>query len=1264
MALMAAGFAFGQATPTHPLDIDGLNFPDATFNEWFPAWTVGQPPMQISKLDDEFYISRTRPLQRISKEDDTYDANPDAPYDRKFCGFYGATDPTDTWKTLPRYCFEGDNYSMWAYTDMFSNWTSPFFRCTAGLSDVAAKNGATVGCCWTIGYGDNVYFNGMGYNDNSKKGSTLCEKNADGTFKYAEKLVRLLKYYGINAVGFNSEFYSSTAAITQLSDFFAECHKIADELGWKFEVHWYAGTNDGGSIRFDVGLTGSTKVFGTADHKMSDMFFLNYNWSESHFNSIETTAADLNRSSYDVFAGFDIQGRGVRRNEGATHGWDWIKSHKVSIGFWGAHQQNLIHQSSSDYGTTDISMQRAYAKKQELIANGGYNNPAVRPAINENVNGLGLPALESFHGLAEMMTAKSTIQQLPFVTRFNMGNGQKFYNRGNVTFDSKWYNLGTQDFLPTWHWWITDNKDQATKDNIKGFVKADMTWDDAWFGGSCLSLSGATTYSRVKLFKTLLDAKSGEELSIVYKPIGSADSHLKLFVSLKGAITDYKEIAVPAGNPDEWNTFKTTLGDLGVTGGKVALIGLVVENTPADYQTLVGELALRDPSKTFAPVKPQVKELEVLRGRFNAVDFKMRYAAKEETGEMKTYNDEVDTWYYEIFIQQEGEQPVLLTATPSWAAYVVGAPLRSGLEGRNARFGVRAVSPNGNMYDNNASEIAWTEYQAIPYDQPLTDVTVDKAVIKPDETFTLKYVDDMADPAKWEIIRANTGDVIATADNSTSLTTKLPFVGVYDLRITGSDGKVTMLRSQVQITPETTGAVPEVTDITAENTSVVFDDELQMQYVGREGEGKVSRAVKIADPELLQIDGNVQVGKVYSYALWFKADRFDHLSNGTTLIHKGEIKDEWPHNNWGDLWVLVRPEGQNMVDLNRNVVTRKSGLNEVSFNTLGWHDRQEAWEDMISKDHSVQPGAWTHIVVTHEANNLQKIYFNGKLVAQGTPYDSQRRETMAASDARIKKNFVAPINIGGSGSYRAAFNGAVDEVQIWNKALDSDEVERCMQGYAPDEVPDALQGYYTFETRNADGSFPNLGKGNAAYTAKIVALEGAGGETTNEAAYVQHEADNSLLGNPGIEGSIDVKAEATWKIQGGKVVSATGKTATVTYYTLGKNDVSVTLTNNWGSNTLTKPEFIEVKGKDGAVDNVAADELEVSTYNGAVSLRFAEAGTYTINIIALNGTTVQSEVVEGEAGGIVTVELNAQSGAYLVQVLLDNHPVKVVKIVK
>ncbi|MDE7125202.1 MAG: glycosyl hydrolase family 85, partial [Muribaculaceae bacterium] len=381
-----------------------------------------------------------------------------------------------------------------------------------------------------------------------------------------------------------------------------------------------------------------------------------------------------------------------------------------------------IHESSNDYGTSDLAIQQAYLKKQELICNGGYGNPAVRPEINNNC-GMGLGSItNSFHGFAEVMRAKSSIQQLPFVTRFCIGNGQKFYNRGEVAFDSKWYNLGTQDFLPSWRWWITDKNDVASSANLNSFVKAELSWDEAWFGGSCLSLSGATEFSRVKLFKTFLPVKASEELSIVYKPVGSADSHLKLFVSLKDAPASYKEIAVPAGKADEWNTFTAKLSDLGLSDGDIVLMGLVVENTTSDYKTLVGELALRDPAQSFSAVKPAVKEVEILRGRYNQVDFKMRYAAKEESGEEKTYNDEVDTWYYEIFVQQENQEPILLTATPSWAAYVIGAPLKSGYEGRRARFGVRAVSPNGDMFDNNVSDIAWSEYMDIPYNEILADL--------------------------------------------------------------------------------------------------------------------------------------------------------------------------------------------------------------------------------------------------------------------------------------------------------------------------------------------------------------------------------------------------------------------------------------------------------------------------------------------------------------------------------------------------------------
>ncbi len=1269
MAILTAGAAMGQATPTHPLDIEGIDFAsDASFPDWFPAWEIGTPPAGVSKMDDEFFKSRTRPLERISKENDTYDANPDAPYDRKFCGFYGATDPTSTWFTFPRYCFEGDNYSMWSYTDMFSNWTSPFFRCTAGLSDVAAKNGASVGCCWTIAYNRYITFNTSYVSSTEgKKFAALCKKDSDGKFLYAEKLVKLMKYYGISALGFNSEFSSNAGSMTLLADFFAECHKIADEIGWKFEVHWYAGTNDNGSIAFDRGLDNNSTIFGTADHKMTDMLFLNYNWSQSQLNGMEAAAAKLNRSSYDVFAGFDIQGRGVRRTTYTNYGgWNWIKANPVSIGFWGAHKQNMIHESSTDYGTSDLALQQAYLKKQELISNGGNNNPAVRPAINENLAGLGNAGLTKFHGLAEMMTAKSTIQQLPFVTRFSLGNGQKFYNRGEVAFDSKWYNLGTQDFLPTWRWWITDASDNATEASLAGFVKAELMWDDAWFGGSCLSLSGATNFSRVKLFKTLLEAKPNEELSIVYKPMGSADSHLKLFVSLKGAVTDYKEIAVPAGKAGEWNTFTAKLSDLGVNDGQVALIGLVVENTTADYKTYVGEIALRDPAQTFAPVKPAVKEVELLRGRYNAIDFKMRYAAKEESGEMKTYNDEVDTWYYEIFVQQENQEPTLVTATPSWAAYVIGAPIKSGYEGRRARFGVRAVSPNGDMYNNNVSDIAWSEYMDIPYDQSLTDLEVNKAVIKPNETFTVKYVDDMAPAAqKWEIISAITGDVVASSENASSVTTKLAEIGVYDLRVTDNKGNVNMMRSKIQVTPEATGATPEITSISVDKSTAETAEEVTYSYTGREGEGKVSRAVLVSDPQMLQIPGEIQEGNEYSYALWFKADAFAHLSNGTNLISKNTIADEWPHNNWGDLWVQIRGAGQTLAtSYTGGDSGSKTEGNEISFNVMGWEAHQDPWINMTTTGYNLSEGAWYHLVVTQTSGKEQCIYINGKLIKHTTATFAKRRSDYK-SDSRVKQDVIANIHIGGSGVYKAAFNGAVDEVQVWNKALSAAEVIEAMNGYAEGEVPAGLQGYYTFETINADGTFPNLGKAGADKTAKIVVANGSGGENTSGAVYDQQVADNTLLGNPGIEGTLDVTTTAEWNVGNQASVEATdGNTATVVYYNPGKHDVELTLKNGWGSHTMTEPEIVEITGTVGIDDTFAEGNLEVASYNGVVSFRFAEGGTYTINIVALDGKTVQSNAINAEAGSTATVALNAGNGVYLVQVILNGHQLKVVKIVK
>ena len=69
------------------------------------------------------------------------------------------------------------------------------------------------------------------------------------------------------------------------------------------------------------------------------------------------------------------------------------------------------------------------------------------------------------------------------------------------------------------------------------------------------------------------------------------------------------------------------------------------------------------------------------------------------------YNDEVDTWYFEIWGQQNGAEPQLLTTTTTWAGYVVEMPFN--LDGTlELRAGVRAVAPDG----VTKSEIVWSDY--------------------------------------------------------------------------------------------------------------------------------------------------------------------------------------------------------------------------------------------------------------------------------------------------------------------------------------------------------------------------------------------------------------------------------------------------------------------------------------------------------------------------------------------------------------------------
>lgn len=1247
MALALSAIAVtaqAQRTPSHPLDIATADETQwiNSFMSWQPGKTIGN----ASRIDDEFFISRVKPRKRIGAEQGDYTVDATVDSKRKMCLWVPLDDPTSTWKAFPRYCFEGDNFSLWSYLDIHGNWTAPWVRCSAGLSDVAAKNGVKVGTLMSIPWAATININwGTGAHASTLR---MITDSRNGKYKYAEKLVQYMKYYGINGIGVNSEFYSDRSSMTRLINFFAACHEEGKKQDWEFQVYWYDLTDASGNITNDAGLSiHNEEMFGTGDKPVVDMLFFNYGWSKGQLDNSARKAERMNRSSYDIYAGCDIQKNGMRLS-GGSHSWRALSQTKASVGFWGAHSQSLLHQSSTDDGTSDIAIQKAYLLKQELCFSGGHRNPAYRPEFTDACN-LSNASLQRFHGLSSLLTAKSTITSVPFVSRFNLGNGLKFYNQGEVTFDHKWHNINTQDIMPTWRWWITNAEDKVDAASYPSLIKADLTFDEAYFGGSCLSLHGQTAASHVKLFKTMLDVTADNTLSITYKLTEGDKTHAKLFIALKGETNKYKEVAIPnVPKAGQWNTFTAKMSDFGIAANAtVAMIGIKVEGTTPNYNMLVGEMAVRNPQQTFNTKKPTVGELKVLRGRYNAFDFKMRYYSDDGTGAKKTYNDEVDTWYYEIYVQPKGGKEQLLTATTSWAAYVVDAPVSSDKANRQVRMGVRAISPDG----LNHSDIAWSEWTDIPYNQPLHTAKLSKAVIKPGEEFTLSLEDLIEEPAqKWEVIRPSDKQVLFSAENVTSCNLKLDEVGVYDVRLVDNTGQEHLNRGFIQVSPESTGAVPHIESITPSKQQTKAGEEVKYSFTGKKGDGKVSRGLIISDPSMFRMPADLQQGTTYSYALWFKAEPFRHDKQGTNLINKNTIKDSWPHNNWGDLWVTIRPQWKN------------HAANEVSFNTMGWKDHDDPKADMMSTGYQVVPGVWTHIVVTQDGGR-QCIYFNGKQVANAFFHASTRREDYNASG--IRKYELADIFIGGGNVYKAGFNGVIDEVQVWDKCLTAEEVKQCMNGYSKGNAPANLRGYYTFEEKTADGKYANWGSAGEQFKGDVVAIAQGGGEKTDNAFYDPREDNNNVLGYPGISGTLEVKTQATWTLDGANVIDR-GDVATVTYAAAGKYAATLKLANLWGEDTKTVTDIVEVTGTTNGVNAVEAADFALypNPFVESVNLRFAEGGEYTIQVTGVNGAVMQNTKATTNAGDVVNVAITGAKGLYIVRVMKNGKLYKAVKVVK
>lgn len=767
-ALMLTGTqqAAAQYVPTHPKYVTYIDG-GKSFVDYFPTWEPGQ---KLSE-DENFFIGRVKIKDRFVNRNSQ--VVPDNSYNnqRKFslCTPMGISDTY--WQTLPRYVMDGDNFNLWSYIDYQDGWSQSWIRNVGAYTDICHKNGVQTS-------GGVVFFDSWG-GDNTNSNTTvnlITQKNTDGSFKYLDKFCQFLRYYSVDGVTFNPEGYVPNAAALQ--DFFIAVREKMATYGLPFHVCWYATSQNTGYMDLGSTLTtGKADWFVKNGKDVCDVYFLNYDWHQSWRTSAQTAERLRKGSTPNVFGGYDIQGNWLGR---AT--WTTFKETPMSICFWGNHTTDMIYQNSTELGSSDEAVQKNYLTKQEQVFCGGNRNVANLPAVTNGIGSSSTAAMKKFHGIASLMPARSTLQELPFITRFSLGNGKAFRYEGKEQFTSKWYSLASQDYLPTWRWWITDAEGKAPTDAIE----CNFTFDDSWYAGSCMTMSGATKQSIVRLFKTNFEVSGSDAVNFVYKLTSGTDSHARLFWSFVGDEQNLHYANIPAATQQgEWAKWETTAAAIGMTG-KVAVLGLAYDNTASDYKMLVGELGIV-PNKTYSPVTPTITRSELLDRTYNTVSYKLIWdCGKSEASKadpaVPTYNDDIDTWYFEVYSQAEGCEPVLDGMTTSWAHYVVGSFATPDIQ--NYRFGVRAVAPDG----KTATDIVWSDWvsREVTF---VEGVSIDRPVIKADEQFTASFSDPLH-PAvkKWRIVDPATGkDVVTPATNATSITASISTLGTYDLIVSNDD---------------------------------------------------------------------------------------------------------------------------------------------------------------------------------------------------------------------------------------------------------------------------------------------------------------------------------------------------------------------------------------------------------------------------------------------------------------------------------------------
>lgn len=586
--------------------------------------------------------------------------------------------------------FNNDVYSMWQYTHLFGAWNHGFFQAPGAYADAAHKHGTDYFSgiqffeSWTPGSGDGQY-------------SALITQKENGKFKYAEPLINILMYLGLDGINYNWEDGSYSNA--DIIAFHKELFRIADEKDFKnFHIGLYTQTS---------GLTSWNKNSLYYGHKPAEKTIdLMLNYSGGDFATLSTAGSIAAAKEVGQTDGL-YQGVWIVSMDRAWPKMNEDSRKEANLCLWGEHDQSRFMSFNS--GTDAVNIQENYQKLLERGFSGGNRNPANLPELRSTGNnwekdGTKEP-LSTFGGLATMIAERTTIQgKLPFVTNFQLGNGDRYNYKGKKAFGT-WYNMGAQDYQPTYRWLVYN----ANTTTVSQDVQPLYTHRDAYNGGSTLMLEGkaTTTGTDIVLYRTdLVISAANPKVNVAVKTLKEGTTPTNLYVILKKKDNN-TWMEIPVGNTESKMWEEKTLDMAGfVQGDAIEYIGLRVKaaTEEAKYSIYVGKLGLTDDRLVkVANIENLLVEVKEETQKSMSLKLNWKVSPLNPTTRAEkfglVYNDEANVDHFEI-LYKNGENGKIkeIARTSAWSNYLGNIIFDDSKGAEEPYIGVRAASIDGKSY--------------------------------------------------------------------------------------------------------------------------------------------------------------------------------------------------------------------------------------------------------------------------------------------------------------------------------------------------------------------------------------------------------------------------------------------------------------------------------------------------------------------------------------------------------------------------------------